>query len=126
VIAKENRLLAIGYAGSIAGLEHCVDVGCMIENERCVRTVHAEINALIQVGRLGTPLDGATVFSTMSPCWECFKVLANAGVRRVAFDVQYVKVERQIEAAQKLGIAWDRLGTALYAPYAGAGALRWK
>ena len=103
VIVKAKRILATGYNGSIAGLPHCDEVGHMMEEGHCVRTVHAEQNAVTQAARHGISIDGATVYTTASPCWPCFKNLANAGVKEMVY-AEFYRDERIFEAAQQLGI----------------------
>ena len=120
VLVRENRVLATGYVGSIRGAPHCEDegVGCMLdERGRCVRTVHAEINALLQAAQHGVGIGGATVYCTMSPCWDCFKALANGGVARIAFDLVYGNSTRQEEAAAAAGVLWEQVGSGRYEPW---------
>jgi dCMP deaminase len=89
VIVRDHHLLATGYNGSIGGHAHCTDVGCMMENDHCVRTVHAECNALAQAARHGTAVLGATLYTTAAPCWNCYKLARNAGIDRVVYDEPY-------------------------------------
>ena len=65
--------------GSLRGAKHCTDIGCLMVNGHCVRTVHAEANALVQAARHGIRLEGAEIYVTASPCFDCFKLIANAG-----------------------------------------------
>ncbi|MGC8916256.1 MAG: deoxycytidylate deaminase [Thermoanaerobaculum sp.] len=109
VLVRDKAVLATGYNGSIRGLAHCTEVGCMIENGHCVRTVHAEANALIQAARHGVRIEGADCYVTASPCWECFKLLANAGVRRIVFG-EFYRDERIWEFAREAGIELVELG----------------
>ena len=103
VVVKNKRILATGYNGSIAGLEHCDEAGHMIEDDHCVRTVHAEANAITQAAHYGIRLDGATAYITASPCWNCFKLLANSGIREIVFG-EFYRDERIFTAAAELGI----------------------
>lgn len=89
VVVDNNRVIASGYNGSVVGMAHCVDVGCDMVDGHCVRTVHAEMNALCQAATSGVSIAGATVYTTASPCWECFRVLVNAGVHRFVFAEVY-------------------------------------
>lgn len=109
VLVRDKAVLATGYNGSLRGLAHCTEVGCMIENGHCVRTVHAEANALIQAARHGVRIEGADCYVTASPCWECFKLLANAGVRRIVFG-EFYRDERIWEFARQAGIELVELG----------------
>src|SRR4051812_47049061 len=83
VLARDRSILATGYNGSIHGLAHCSEVGHLMQDGHCVRTIHAEANAVIQAARNGVRIDGADAYVTASPCFSCFKMLANAGVRRI-------------------------------------------
>ena len=88
VIVRDKTILSTGYNGSIRGLPHCGEAGHMMEDGHCVATVHAEANAIIQAAKNGVAIDGATIYTTASPCWSCFKLVAQRGlppdrVRRV-------------------------------------------
>jgi len=68
VIVRDKSILATGYNGSIRGLPHCDEEGHLMEDGHCVRTVHAEANAIVQAARHGARIDGATIYVTASPC----------------------------------------------------------
>ena len=91
VLVRDNQILSTGYVGSIKGQPHCVDVGCDIDplTNGCRRTVHAECNAVLQAARHGVSTDGATLYSTLSPCSACFKMLANAGISKIVYCEEY-------------------------------------
>jgi dCMP deaminase len=108
VIVRDRTILSTGYNGSIRGMPHCSDVGHMLENDHCVATVHAEANAIIQSAKNGVMVDGATIYVTASPCWNCFKVIANSGIRRIVYG-QFYRDERIFEVAGKVGIALELL-----------------
>jgi dCMP deaminase len=103
-----NSILATGYNGSIRGMPHCCDEGHMMENDHCVATVHAEANAIIQAACNGVSINGATIYVTASPCWNCFKMLANARIYRIVYG-EFYRDERSFEVAKKLGIAMMHL-----------------
>lgn len=103
VIVRDRTILSTGYNGSIRGTDHCDDAGHMMEDGHCVRTIHAEINAVIQAAKNGTSIDGAAIYVTASPCWNCFKAIANAGIRRVVFG-EFYRDERIFVVAKTLGI----------------------
>ncbi len=109
VVVRDKAILATGYNGSIRGLEHCTEVGCLMDNGHCVRTVHAEANALLQAARHGVSIDGADIYVTASPCWDCFKLIANAGIARVLYG-EFYRDERIREFALKAGIQLVHLG----------------
>jgi dCMP deaminase len=89
VLVKDRFVLATGYNGSLPRAPHCDDVGCLIVGNHCIRTNHAEINALCQATRHGVALDGATAYITNMPCTACAKALIAAGVRRVVVFTEY-------------------------------------
>lgn len=91
VLVRDRTILSTGYNGSVRGMGHCSDegVGHMMEDGHCVRTVHAEANAIIQAAKNGTAIDGATIYTTASPCWWCFKLIVNSGVKKIVFGELY-------------------------------------
>lgn len=98
VIAKDKQILATGYVGSPMGFPHCDDVGHDLRrafnedgtiSNHCVRTVHAEQNAICQAAKRGIPIDGATVYCRMTPCRICAMLLINSGVKRVYAERKY-------------------------------------
>ncbi|MBX6350920.1 MAG: cytidine/deoxycytidylate deaminase family protein [Clostridia bacterium] len=93
VLVRDNRLVATGYNGSVRGAPHCDEAGCLLvrqgERESCVRTVHAELNALLQCAVTGVSSQGATLISTDFPCVHCAKAIVQAGVRRVVYLSEY-------------------------------------
>jgi len=103
VIVRDKTILSTGYNGSIRGMPHCSEAGHMMENDHCVATIHAEANAIIQAAKNGVTIDGATVYVTASPCWSCFKTIANAGLRRICYG-EFYRDERIFEVAGRLAI----------------------
>lgn len=83
VLVKNKNVISTGYNGSIPGDEHCEDIGCLIIDNHCHRTVHAEMNAVIQAAKKGVSVDGATAYVTNMPCTTCAKTLVTAGIKRV-------------------------------------------
>ncbi len=83
VLVKNKNVIATGYNGSIPGDVHCEEVGCLVIDNHCVRTVHAEMNALIQAARRGHAVEGASAYVTNMPCTTCAKALIIAGISRV-------------------------------------------
>ena len=89
VLVKDKRVVSTGYNGSIPGDEHCEEVGCLVVDNHCVRTVHAEMNAIVQAAKRGHAIDGATAYVTNMPCTSCAKALITAGIRRVVVFSDY-------------------------------------
>src|SRR5689334_20759827 len=110
VIVRDKTILSTGYNGSIRGMPHCSEVGHMMENDHCVATIHAEANAIIQAAKNGVVIDGATIYVTASPCWSCFKQIANAGIRRILYG-EFYRDERIFDVANRLGIELVHLQT---------------
>ncbi|MFH1017952.1 MAG: cytidine/deoxycytidylate deaminase family protein [Pseudomonadota bacterium] len=108
VIVRDRMILSTGYNGSIRGLPHCDEAGHMMENGHCVATIHAEANAIIQAARNGVNISSATVYVTASPCWSCFKMIANAGITKICYG-EFYRDPRIFEVSQKLGIELAKL-----------------
>ena len=98
VIAKDNQLLVTGYVGSPIGLSHCDEVGHQMKKviheddsitQHCVRTVHAEQNAICQAAKNGVALEGATLYCRMTPCRVCAMLIINCGIKRVVCERKY-------------------------------------
>jgi dCMP deaminase len=87
VIVKDKRIKGTGYNGSASGLAHCTEEGCLVINNHCIRTIHAEVNALLEC----TPEErqGATIYITDRPCAECSKLIISTGINRVVFARDY-------------------------------------
>ena len=103
VLVRDKCILATGYNGSIRGLPHCDEVGHLMEDGHCVRTVHAEANSIVQAAKNGVRIDGASIYVTASPCWSCFRLIANAGVTRIAFG-EFYRDQRIFEMSKTIGI----------------------
>jgi dCMP deaminase len=103
VIVRDRNILCTGYNGSIAGMPHCDDVGHMMENDHCVATIHAEANAILQAAKNGVMIGGAAIYVNTSPCWNCFKLIANAGIRRICYG-EFYRDEKIFSVASRLGI----------------------
>ena len=74
-----------------------------MEEGHCVRTVHAEANAIVQAARNGVRIDGASIYVTASPCWGCFRLIANGGIVRIVFG-EFYRDQKIFDVSQKLGI----------------------
>ncbi|HNX86416.1 MAG TPA: cytidine/deoxycytidylate deaminase family protein [Bacteroidales bacterium] len=98
VIVRDKQILVTGYVGSPRGLPHCDEVGHLMKKvlheddritQHCMRTVHAEQNAICQAARLGIPLEGATLYCRMTPCRTCAMLIINCGIIRVVCEKKY-------------------------------------
>ena len=103
VIVKDKTILSTGYNGSIKGLPHCDEAGHEMVDGHCVRTTHAEANAIVQGAKNGVKINHAEIYITASPCYNCFKLIANAGIKSIYF-LEFYREERIIEHAKEAGI----------------------
>lgn len=103
LLVRDRMILSTGYNGSIRGMPHCTEVGHQLENGHCVATIHAEANAVLQAAKNGVGIDGAAIYTTASPCWNCFKLIANAGLKRIVYG-EFYRDERSFEVARHIGI----------------------
>lgn len=101
-IVRDNRIIAGGYNGSIAGGTHCIDDGCYVIDNHCVRTIHAEMNALLQCAKFGVPTDGAEIYVTHFPCLQCCKSLIQAGIKAVYYAEDYKNHPYALELFNRL------------------------
>ena len=113
VIVRDKQVLATGYVGSPAGLPHCDDVGHLMKkviqengeiSEHCLRTVHAEQNAICQAAKRGISIEGATVYTRMTPCRTCAMLLINCGIKKVVCERKYQLAEESEQLLADAGI----------------------
>ena len=108
VIVKNKVILSTGYNGAPRGLPHCDDVGHEIIDGHCIRTVHAEANAIAQAARNGTSIEGSTIYLTISPCYDCFKIMVNGGIKEVVYGNFYMSrynaSKSVLSLAKKVGV----------------------
>ena len=122
VIVKDKRILTTGYVGSPAGIDHCDDIGHEMhtvihedktKSRHCVRTAHAEMNAICNAARHGVAIEGATLYAKFEPCYTCAKAIINAGIKRIVCENAYhaSKESRRIlkDAKVELSIKSDKL-----------------
>jgi len=113
VIVRDKQVLATGYVGPPAGLPHCDDVGHLMKKviqengeitEHCLRTVHAEQNAICQAAKRGISIEGATIYTRMTPCRTCAMLLINCGIQKVVCDRKYQLAEESEQLFAEAGI----------------------
>jgi len=116
VIARDRQLLVTGYVGSPAGLPHCDDVGHQLKKvvhedghttQHCVRTVHAEQNAICQAAKLGVSINGATLYCRMTPCRTCAMLIINCGIVRVVCEKRYHAAEESEKIFDQAGVVLE-------------------
>lgn len=118
VVVRDNRVLSTGYVGSPVGLSHCDEVGHemhtvihedLSQTKHCIRTTHAEQNAICVAARMGIALDGATLYTHMTPCYTCAKMIINTGIKRVVCAQDYHASARSREIFKLAGIQFELL-----------------
>ncbi len=122
VLVREKRILTTGYNGSPPGQQHCTEVGCLLEDGKCIRTLHAEQNAIAQAALHGVSTQGATLYCTCRPCHVCARMIVGAGIIRVVFFGQEtegwardvleaggVEIARLPEPTRRTDAGWDAL-----------------
>ena len=105
VIARDKTILSTGYNGSIKGLQHCDEIGHEMVDGHCVRTTHAEANAIVQAAKNGVSINNAEMYVTASPCYNCFKLIANSGINTIYYDEFYrddIIIKYAVEAGIEL------------------------
>jgi dCMP deaminase len=116
VIVRDKHVLVTGYVGSPLGLPHCDDVGHLLKKvyhedgritQHCVRTVHAEQNAICQAARLGIALDDGTLYCKMTPCHTCAMLIINCGIKRVVCERKYHAGEESERMFRQAGVIID-------------------
>jgi len=118
VITKDKRIISTGYVGSPMGLPHCDEVGHEMhtviqengeQSRHCIRTTHAEQNAICQAARVGVALDGGTLYCKMTPCYTCAKMIINCGIKRVVCVGDYHAGKRSKEIFKEAGVEYNLL-----------------
>ena len=99
IIVREKTILSTGYNGSIKGLAHCDEVGHEMVDGHCVRTTHAEANAIVQAAKNGVKIKDSEIYVTASPCYDCFKLIVNAGILKI-FYLEFYRDERILRYAK--------------------------
>lgn len=118
VITKDNRILSTGYVGSPSGIAHCDEIDHEMhtvtyedghQSRHCIRTTHAEQNAISQAARSGIALEGGTLYIKMTPCYTCAKMLITAGIKRVVCEKDYHAGTRSKEIFAEAGVKYELL-----------------
>lgn len=118
VITRDRRIVATGYVGSPIGLPHCDEVGHEMHtvthedgstSRHCIRTTHAEQNAICEAARMGISIDGGTLYCKMTPCYTCAKMIINAGIKKVVCAQDYHAGTRSKEIFKQAGVEFALL-----------------
>ena len=118
VVAKDKHILVTGYVGSPVGIPHCDEIGHQMKktihedgtiSQHCVRTAHAEQNAICQAAKLGIALNGATLYCKMTPCYTCAKMIINSGIKRVVCEKGYHQGKESENLFKQAGVLLEIL-----------------
>lgn len=116
VIVRDKRVISTGYVGSPPGMPHCDEVGHLMhkvinedgtESQHCVRTIHAEQNAICQAAKYGIILDGATIYAKMEPCYVCARMIVAVGIKRVVAEKKYHAAQLTRDLFKQAGVQLD-------------------
>lgn len=102
-IVRDKRIIAGGYNGSVSGDVHCIDEDCYVVDGHCIRTIHAEMNALLQCAKLGISTDQAEIYVTHFPCLSCTKALLQAGIKKIHYLKDYHNNPYALELINHVG-----------------------
>nr|SFZ87925.1 dCMP deaminase; Late competence protein ComEB [Loigolactobacillus rennini] len=108
-IVRDRRVIASGYNGSVSGDDHCIDVGCYLVDGHCLRTIHAEMNAILQCAKFGAATEGAAIYVTHFPCLQCTKMLIQAGIKTINYLKDYHDDEYAQNLIKKSGVALNQI-----------------
>jgi dCMP deaminase len=118
IITRDKRIISTGYVGSPVGIQHCDEIGHEMhtvtqedgtQSRHCIRTTHAEQNAICQAARFGVSLNGGTLYCRMTPCYVCAKMIINSGIIRVVCKEDYHGGARAKEIFKEAGIEYELL-----------------
>ena len=118
VITRDKRILATGYVGAPSGVATCDELGHEFHTvthadgtrtQHCIRTTHAEQNAIVQAARIGVSLAGCTIYAHMTPCYICAKLIINLGIVRVVVSKDYHAGGRSKELFKEAGVVFELL-----------------
>lgn len=109
IIVKDGRIIASGYNGSVISMPHCTEVGDLVVDGHCIRAVHAEQNALLQLAKMGIPSDGAEIYVTDFPCVHCTKFLLQAGIKKINYLRQYHNDPFAMELIDAMGVELEQI-----------------
>ena len=118
IVSPHNTILATGYAGAPPGMPHCDEVGHMMntvihedgtQSQHCVRTLHAEENAILQCAKDGIRLEGATMYCKMAPCYNCAMRILRVGIKKLVAIKRYHSDAKSVELFAKTGIQFVAL-----------------
>lgn len=108
-IVRDRRVIAGGYNGSVSGDVHCIDEGCYMVKGHCVRTIHAEMNAILQCAKFGVATEGAAIYVTHFPCLPCTKMILQAGIKKIYYLKDYHNDPYALKLLENLGVPYEKV-----------------
>ncbi|OUN65648.1 ComE operon protein 2 [Ligilactobacillus salivarius] len=109
ILVRDKRVIAGGYNGAVSGDDHCINVGCYVVDGHCLRTIHAEMNAVLQCSKFGIPTDGAEIYVTDFPCLQCTKSLLQAGIKKIYYMRNYHNDDYAIRLLKRKKVAVEQV-----------------
>ena len=109
ILVRDKRVIAGGDTGAGSGDDHCIDVGCYVVDGHCLRTIHAEMNAVLQCSKFGIPTDGAEIYVTDFPCLQCTKSLLQAGIKKIYYMRNYHNDDYAIRLLKRKKVAVEQV-----------------
>ncbi|QLL71959.1 ComE operon protein 2 [Ligilactobacillus salivarius] len=109
ILVRDKRVIAGGYNGAVSGDDHCIDVGCYVVDGHCLRTIHAEMNVVLQCSKFGIPTDGAEIYVTDFPCLQCTKSLLQAGIKKIYYMRNYHNDDYAIRLLKRKKVAVEQV-----------------
>lgn len=108
-IVREKRIIAGGYNGSVSGESHCIDEGCYMQEGHCVRTIHAEMNAILQCAKFGVETRNAEIYVTHFPCLQCTKMILQAGIKKIYYLEDYHNNEYAMHLIEQAHVQYEKV-----------------
>ncbi|MGX7199285.1 ComE operon protein 2 [Enterococcus nangangensis] len=108
-IVRDRRIIAGGYNGSVSGDVHCLDEGCYVVDGHCLRTIHAEMNAILQCAKFGAPTQDAAIYVTHFPCLQCTKMILQAGITKIYYLKDYRNDPYALKLLKRTGVTVEKV-----------------
>ena len=109
ILVRDKRIIAGGYNGSVSGDTHCLDSECYMEDGHCQRTIHAEMNAILQCAKFGVATDQAEIYVTDFPCLQCTKMLLQAGITKIHYLRNYHNNPYAMQLLEKKSVTVEQV-----------------
>jgi dCMP deaminase len=114
VLAKDTRIISLGYNGPPAGTHNCdeewPEQGCARDRKgSCYLALHAEANAILYAAKNKASLDGSVLYVTLSPCLACARIILTTGIKKVLYKNSYAEykgldIDEGVEFLRKFGV----------------------